>query len=55
MGLGPERKDSKTFGTLTHPTGLRTYLPLKISTKFFYENKAKQKQFVVNLSKTKFN
>ena len=19
MGLGPERKDSKTFGTLTHP------------------------------------
>ena len=21
MGLGPERKDSKTFGTLTHPNG----------------------------------
>ena len=26
MGLGPERKDSKTFGTLTHPIGRELYV-----------------------------
>ena len=26
MGLGPQRKDSKTFGTLTHPSNARPYL-----------------------------
>ena len=25
MGLGPQRKDSKTFGTLTHPRGGLTF------------------------------
>ena len=32
MGLGPERKDSKTFGTLTHPNFLCMFLYYLTST-----------------------
>ena len=43
MGLGPQRKDSKTFGTLTHPRGPESFWNKK-GLAFYHEQNGFQKE-----------
>ena len=57
MGLGPQRKDSNTFGTLTHPSALSIKPFWRVHILVFKQKKVMQgiKVIINNLSlKTKF-